>query len=204
MIEPEQLLRFYNRVKDPTAPALPAAIAAADGLCAQFCGLPLPTDGIPTMGPADYELYPLPRFANPRELDLRLGSLPNIVVDEVHVDELEEFGSDTLVDSGDYVVRGDRLRLKPTASSAWSIVEGANKVTLSAGWSFHNTPDVVHPLMALIAAAAQSIIDRPALQQRLSSTVGGQTVATSDLDDILPAAVRAGLGPYVVWSTRVA
>lgn len=202
-VEPEQVLRFYNRIRDPNSPSLPAPIAAADGLVAQFCGLPPTTDGTYTMGVAAYELYPLPRFAAPRELDLRLGSLPIVSVDGVFVDELEVFGADTEIDAADYVVRNGRLRLLPSASSAWSTSEGANKVELSAGWSF--AADVVgDPLMALIAQAAQAIMDRPNVQQRLSTTLGGLSHTTTDLDDILPAAVRSALGPYVVWGSRVA
>lgn len=155
------------------------------------------------MGAASYVLYPLPRFANRRELDLGLGSLPNISITSAYVDETEEFAASTLVDSDDYVVRNGRLRLMPDASSAWSDVEGANKVSLTAGWSFE--ADVVgDPLMALIAQAAQAIMDRPNVQQRLSTTLGGLSHTTTDLDDILPAAVRSALGPYVVWGSRVA
>lgn len=203
MITPEQLLLYYTKLQDPSVPELPGLIASADALMASYCGLPKNAAGRKTLEASSHTLYPLPAFGEPRALALKLHPIP-VTVTTVHVDEEWEYGSDALVADTEYLYADDDglLRLKPSATSAWSASPRANRVVATVGFDLRSNNE--HELLPITAAMVQSLIDRPHLQQTLSASIAGQTITTTDLESLLPAAVRAALNAsYTIWSRRV-
>lgn len=179
-------------------------IGVVDGLFAQFCGYPVASSAtLPTMESSTYVLrLDGPRYREPRALDL--GIRPVSSVTSVYVDSTWSFPSSSeYVEGTDFELDGDAgvLWLLPTSSDGWTRAPRAIKATVVAGWT---TLADDHPLVELVAQTVKHLLDAPHVRGKRSISVSGQTVQPDDLDDLLPAAVRARLAPFVVnWGAYV-
>lgn len=171
-------------------------IADVDGIFARRTGRPPATLGAtPTMESTTYTLDL--RGNGSRDLDLKV--YPVTAVASAKIDTtLDWDGSEETVSSSDYFVyEGRSLRLKSTASSAWSRVEDANRVTFTAGYA--TTPD---DLKRLAAQAVRFLWDARANQGQASVTQAGTTTQLQDVArgmgdrDFLPDFILAGLGAF--------
>ncbi len=179
---------------------LDTMITRADGLIAAYCGYPAYDGGtVRTLEDQTYTLYlDGPRFTEPQCLDL--GIRPVVSVTSAHVDSAWDYGSDAQVATADMVLdaRAGLLWLRSDASSSWEDSPRANKVVIVAG--FASTPP------DLVAAAAMLVRHLLALrhQQGVGTfSAGGQSATRSDADELVPAAVREALAPYVLGGSRV-
>lgn len=173
---------------------------------AAYCGIPANAAGRRTLEASAHVAYPVPADSEPAVLPLRYAPIPVSDV-TVRVDELWVYGTDTLVDEDDYLYDAatGNLYLRPTGSSSWSASPRGNQVSFTAGYDLTTVDAEDHPLVSLVALTVQALLDRPHSQGRANSTIGGQSMSTSDADQILPAAVRAALdSDCVIWSRRVA
>lgn len=174
-------------------------IGRADGLLALFCGFPVADDGTRSLTSKTYTRYPKgPRTDAVRALEL--GIRPVISITSAHVDPDWDYDTDTEVAAGDMVVDGAQgtLLLKRSASAAWSTELRANKVVLVAG--FAAAPD---ELVALAAAQVRHLWDLRRTQGQVSAQFGGDQVTYSDAVALIPESVRALLGPYILWESRL-
>ena len=119
---------------------LDTLIARFDALAAEHCLFPGAPGGVvgaeKTLEDSTYTLYiDGPDPDDPRVLNL--GIYPVVSVTSIHADAVRDYGSDTLVDSGDYTLFGAEglVELTSTASSAWASGPRANKAVIVAGWA---------------------------------------------------------------------
>lgn len=189
LITPEELLEHYRGLVDADSELLPKLIDRADSLMATFCGLP-PYDsggGARSLAANTYTLYLDAPTGQPERLDL--GVRPLVSVTTVHVDATRAYAAATELTEGTDFDADLQLGLLVRAyGSTWPVGWRSSRVVCVAG--FETAPP---DLVVLVAASVQALIDRPNLQQLQSSTIGGQSVSPTDLDHMLPAAVRAEL-----------
>ena len=184
-------------------------IARADQLMAAFCSHPTNDSKVHTLESSTYTIYPRPRHDEPAVLDLPHPLVSSIT--SAYIDPDWRSDLSTAYGSGDAVASGDRLLdavarelwISSTASPfpAWSSVPRANKIVMVAGFAAATaTPEFI----AMAAMAARHLLD---LTKTLGITAitqgGGQSATLGDAAQLLPAAVKEHLGPWVVWAGRV-
>lgn len=185
LIDVEQFKGIYGRIVGSMRyEEIAALIDGADGLMARYCGYRPNTAGARTLAASDYDLYyDGPGRALPGTL--WLGARPVVSVATVTV------SGTVLTVNTDYTVDLERGRLGLVSTGAlgsWPVGFQAIEVTFTAGYD--PTPA---DLIPLTASVVQAMLDRPNLQGQQAASLGGVSVTTSDLDNFLPAAVRAAL-----------
>ena len=191
LIEANQFRSIYGRLADGRQDDdLVTLIDAADAFMATYCGFPVNNAGSVSLATAEYTLY----YGRPSRQPavLCLGVFPVLSVSDVRVDAARAYGTDTqLVEGTDFDVDNPcgKLGLLPGGSlGVWPVAWRAVRVTFTAGYD--PTPPDLLPLTAFVI---QALLDRPSFQQQAASAIGGSSITTTDLDQILPAAVRAAL-----------
>lgn len=190
LITADQFRDIYGKIAGGLEDdALEAMIASADGLMAGYCGYPENDDGIRTLVSSTYTLYVSAPSRIPGVLCLCVA--PIVSVTSVHVDEARAYGPSTaLVEGTDFdvdLVLG-RLAILPSSAAEWPSAYRATRVVLEAGYA--TTPPALLPV---VESVVQALLDRPNLQQQASASIGGASISPTDLDNFLPAAVRAAL-----------
>ena len=119
---------------------LDTLIARFDALAAEHLRFPDAPGGVVgasrTLEDSTYTLYiDGPDSQDPRILDL--GVYPVVSITSIHADAIRAYGTDALVDSGDYTLFGAEglVELTSAASSAWATGPRANKAVIVAGWT---------------------------------------------------------------------
>lgn len=196
LIEPDQFRSIYGRIAGASRDEdLAALIDSADGLMADYCGYPFNDAGTQTLSSATYTLY-YDRPGRDAKL-LCLGVAPIVSVSDVRVDATRAYGSSTAFVEGtdfDVALSSGLLALLPGSSrTTWPNAYRATRVTFVGGYA--ETPAALLPVTASVV---QALLDRPALQQQQTSSIGGISTTITDLENFLPAAVRAVLDSYKV------
>lgn len=172
--------------------ALVVLASQVDAFIADYVGMPLPATGHPkTMESASYTLYREGlggRF-------LWLPVTPVTAVTSIHDDTGLTYGSDSLVDSGDYTLHGTEglvLLTEASTHGSWSVrVPRAIKVSFTAG--FAATPA---PLKRAAERLVQHWWSARYSGTRESVSRGGASARMLDAD--MPADVQSLLAPYMV------
>ena len=184
-------------------------VGVVDWLFASFCGFPVASGAlIPTMESATYVLrLDGPRTREGRALDL--GISPLVSITSIYESSTWDFAAATvLVEDTDYEA-GDadlahgvlwKMPSSTVGGGEWLRGTRAIKATVVAGFAVPLAD--THPLVELGALAVSHLLDRPHVQGRRSAALSGQTVQPDDLDDLIPAAVRLRLAPFVQWGGR--
>jgi len=174
---------------------LTALIARADAVFARHCNHPRPDTGGHTMEAAAYTVFP-GRYAIGVGLDSHRLVLPTpevISVTSVHVDEQQDYGDATLLDTTEYVATGSMLELTIDASTGWSAAPRANKVVVSAGYDVDDHDTLK---MAAILQVIHWARNSATAGERSSSVVQGSSRTVDRLG--LLDEVRDLLADYVL------
>ncbi len=174
--------------------ALGVIIDAVGSYMARVCGYPADDAGVRTLEDATYTRYlDGPCRLGPGTLDL--GLWPVVSVTSAHADTGWAYGADTLIDSGDLVLDGQRgyLDLAPGSASSWAVGRRSNRVVFVAGYA-----TVPGDLKWLCAQAVRHAWDRRRVQGVTSHQMSGEQQTIADSDDVLPEAVRRGLHAYTL------
>jgi hypothetical protein len=172
---------------------LESYISRVDGLMASYLRFP-PYDaasGARSLEDRTYTLHldgptPLQRDA------LCLCVHPIVSVTTVHVDRTRVYGaSSLLVEGTDFSVDTDEGLLIRAYGSTWPVAWRGIRVVCVAG--FATTPP---ELVALTVAAVRHLWDLQGVAGKSSYTVLGDSTERTDLDSLLPEAVRSGLDLY--------
>lgn len=185
-------------------------IAAAGEAIAKFCAYPPPTSATaPTMELSSYVRYSGDPdvWVDPDETrKLYLAPWPVVVLSEIAEDELEVFGGDTVVASGDYSQRGGRggtILLTPASTQGtWSVEPLVIRATFTAG--FDTSAGYASTEPQLEQAAISLTLHWYNLKQRrgLQSAVQAD-LNTSYRDETIPAFIRQQLSGYLLPSALV-
>jgi hypothetical protein len=170
-------------------------IDRADALMAKYCGYRRNTSGLMSMASSTYAL----KYDGPSSQGtvLPLGAAPIISVQHAYIDTLRVFGATTELVQGtdfDLDIPGGRLSLLPgSAYTRWPVAWQAIYVQFTAGFS--PTPG---DLVVACAATARHLWDLRNVQGQAGLTVFADSTTRTDLDTLIPAAVRTVLDAYRV------
>jgi len=164
-------------------------IDRAGAFIAAWCGYqPASVGGSATLEDVAYTLY----LDGPGSLELVLPVGPLVSVASVYSDPLREYGSDTLVDSGDYTIDGYRSLVILNESSTqgcWDTGYRAIKITATAG--FATIPhDIKQATVQLVAHWWR--LRRQAGKKSINQEGGTATL----IPETMPSQVAQLLGPY--------
>jgi hypothetical protein len=199
LITAAQYREFYPQITGTAEDTLFGSfIDRADALMAVYCGYRRNAAGVMTMASSSYAL----KYNGPstQPTVLPLGAAPLVSVSHLYVDTDRAFGASTELVQGtdfDLDLPGGRIGLLPGGSlTRFPVATQAILVDFVAG--FASTPP---DLVAACATVVRHLWDRRATEGTPSLTVFGDSATKSDLDALIPAAVRAHLDAgYLVVS----
>ena len=188
-------LRLSGTAEDTTIDTL---VSRFDALAAAWCGLPAAPGGTatdpPTFESSIYTLYLNGPTLDPMVLDL--GVRPVSAVGSIYDDRLREYGSDTLVDSGDYTLHGESglvILSYDSTQGSWSSGFRAIKATVTSGWSSGTAPSSLKHACGMQVAhwwRGKDTIGKTSISQ------AGTSVSVKNLS--LLDEVKQALGPYML------
>lgn len=182
---------------------LDTLVGRADGLLAQYFGMPRTDGAVWTLEQATYtRRLQGPDYTAPRRL--RLGVKPVISVTSVHQDLDEEFGSSTEVVAADRELDAAEGILYSTPGASFGGWYRGNKgdrpikVVLEGGWA--TAPE---PLVAIVATQVRHLWELGMTQGVDAATGAGVSETRRGFDALIAPQVRGPAAPFILWGSRV-
>jgi hypothetical protein len=196
VLTPAEWRVYYPQLEGTDEDAvLVELIDAADGLVAAYCGFPRTIDGVHTLAESDYLVH-LDGPSLVQAAVLCLCVHPITEVTELHADLTRAYEAISL--RTDWTLDGDRgLVVLDYGATAWPVGFRSIRVAFTGGYAA-----LPAPLRAIVATVVRHLWDRRNTQGQESYSLGGSSASLTDVDALLPAAVKDALWPYLTVCAR--